>query len=76
MEKLLKSRTLDECIRDAWHEVTLKPYIPYARSLVTFRRLVLQYWRDVYDRIPWQGMFLVIFTIFMTCLFQGKPPSN
>jgi len=70
VEKLLKSRTIEECNRDAWHEVMLKRYIPYARSLVTLRRLVLQYWRDVYDRIPWQGMFLVVFTIFMTWLFS------
>ena len=70
MEKLLKNRTIDECIRDAWHEVTLKQYIPYARSLVTLRRLVLQYWRPVYDHTPWQGMFLVIFTILMTLLFS------
>lgn len=70
MEKLLKSRTIDECIRDAWHEVALKPYIPFARSLITFRRLVLQYWRDMYDRMPWQGMFLVLFTVFMTKFFS------
>jgi hypothetical protein len=70
LEKLLKSRTIEECTHDAWHEVMLKPHLPYARSLVTLRRLVLQYWGDVCDRIPWRGMFLVVFTIFMTWLFR------
>jgi hypothetical protein len=58
-------------MRYTGHELTLKRYrIPFAHSLVTLHRLVLQYWRDIYDRMPWQGMFLVIFTIFMTWIFR------
>jgi hypothetical protein len=70
MEKLLKNRTIEECTRDAWNEVMLKRYIPFARAIVTLRRLILQYWRDVYNIIPWEKIFIVLFTILMTKIFS------
>jgi hypothetical protein len=69
MERLLKNRTLEECFRDSRWEIKLRPYIPFAKTLVTLRRLMLQYWRSGFDRLPLKEMFLVMFTIFMTWLF-------
>jgi hypothetical protein len=70
MEKLLKPRTIEQCVLDAWFEMRLKPYLPFAKSFVIVRRLALQYWKEVYNRLPWGGMFLVLFTILMTHLFR------
>lgn len=70
VEKFLRNLTIDECIRDASHTLALRPYVPFAGSLITLRRLVLQYWRDVYDLMPWLVMFSVLFKLFANWLFS------